>query len=116
VSIWCSREAIGYDDIFEDGATNHGEVVAYANGWSNHYPTTDGTAETPACISLATIPPWCVPGHRDEYAEHVVGPWLRLDLFGDEAKSAATPQTDPRLGRHGRGSSPHPSTATSSKP
>ena len=26
MSIWCSWESVGFDDHFEDGATNHGQV------------------------------------------------------------------------------------------
>lgn len=78
MSIWCSQETIGEDEL----DTPNGHVRAYAAGWSNHYPSED--VEAPATLNLATIPTWCVPGHSEEYYE-VIGPWLRLDLDSPNA-------------------------------
>jgi len=81
VSIWASHNdevgrtttETGWPEEFD------GSVRTYADGWSNHYPTDD--VEKPAAVSLAGIPPWCVPGHRaDEHLEHP-GPWLRMSLL-----------------------------------
>lgn len=81
MSIWCSWEDIGYDTF--TGERVRGEVRSYASGFSNHYPTTDGTYEQPANVGLAHIPVWCVPGHREEMDE-TVGPWVRLDVWTAE--------------------------------
>lgn len=83
MSIWCSRPHIGYDPYPDEPQPAGGQVRSYATGWSNHYPTTDGTVEQPASIDTAHIAPWCVPGHerRSESAtldDESVGPWLRL--------------------------------------
>lgn len=81
MSIWCSRPHIGYDDPDPDAAG--GEVRSYATGWSNHYPTTDGTVERPAFIDTAHIAPWCVPHHEDAettFTGQENGPWLRLSM------------------------------------
>ena len=83
MSIWCSQEAIGFDDAWRRAQKPHGgQVRSYASGWSNHYPTTDGKVERRACIDLATIAPWCVPGHDDieGFEGMACGPWLRLCL------------------------------------
>lgn len=88
MSIWCSNETIGWEeDGWEDvdgkpiePTRNGGEVRSYANGWSNHYPTSDDTVEQRAHIDLATIPVWCVPGHDDESDYERVGEWLRLSV------------------------------------
>ena len=88
MSIWCSLETIGWDDdrwTDIDGnpitAERHGgEVRSYANGWSNHYPTTDGEVEQRASIDLADISAWCVPGHQDIANFDERGPWLRLSV------------------------------------
>lgn len=76
MSIWCSREHVGFDESEQRG----GEVRSYATGWSNHYPTPD--VELPAHVGLAHIPTWCVPGHAGEENEddHPLGPWVRLDV------------------------------------
>lgn len=74
-----------------------GQVRAYREGFSNHYPDeTDG----PALICLATIAPWCTPGHgfaegasldcarcgeQHEYPE--TGEWIRLDVSSPHALS-----------------------------
>lgn len=80
MSIWCSMPSIGHDD-YEDESL--GDVRSYATGWSNHYPTTDGDVERPASIDLAYLPPYCVPGRRDDpWADDEVGPWLRLGVSG----------------------------------
>lgn len=78
MSIWCSWEDIGYDTF--TGEWVRGEVRSYATGFSNHYPTTDGTYEQPSSVGIATIPVWCVPGHREEM-DKTVGPWVRLDVW-----------------------------------
>lgn len=82
MSIWCSLPSIGHDN-WHDGIRG-GEVRSYANGWSNHYPTTDGDVEQPACVDLATIPAWCVPGNEDRDGGGELGPWLRLSAYGHE--------------------------------
>lgn len=81
MSIWCSWEAVGWDDE-ADEPTPNGSVRSYASGWSNHYPTNDDTVEMPSTISLAHIAPWCVPGHPDatETAAGECGDWLRLTV------------------------------------
>lgn len=62
-----------------------GNVLSYAEGFSNHFPDTTGNHERPAAVALASIPVWCVPGHRDdEYDEKTVGPWLRLEVAAPE--------------------------------
>lgn len=87
MSIWCSWPSIGHND---DGDPKRGEVLSYAEGWSNHFPTLDGSAELPASVDLAHVAPWCVPGHDEcgscDQAEHV-GPWLRLTVFAEQALS-----------------------------
>lgn len=78
VSIWCSWEPVGH----EDGDKRGGDVRSYAQGWSNHYPTTDGQVEKPCHVGIAHIPTWCVPGHRDADSaeDDPLGPWVRLDV------------------------------------
>lgn len=74
MSIWCSWPTVGHDDE-SDG----GNVRSYATGWSNHFPTDDFERES--SMDLATIAPWCVPGHHDSDGEQgEVGPWLRLGM------------------------------------
>lgn len=94
MSIWCSWPAVGQEPFDPAEPNRGGDVRTYAEGWSNHFPTTDGTAELPACIDLADIAPWCVPGHGQELidgawtcpgcgADHdhpETGPWLRLGV------------------------------------
>lgn len=81
MSIWCSLPTIGHDDWPDDDDEPTGEVRSYANGFSNHYPTTDGTVEREASIDLAYLPPYCVPGRRDDpWADNGTGPWLRLGV------------------------------------
>lgn len=85
MSIWCSWPGVGHNDH----EPQRGEVRSYAEGWSNHFPTVGDAAELPATVDVAHIAPWCVPGH-DECGDcdgtHV-GPWLRLTLHADKAKS-----------------------------
>lgn len=90
MSIWCSDQHIGYDDDDRSG----GEVRAYAEGWSNHYPTLD--VEGPASVDLAHIPVYCVPGHNEEAASRQggVGPWLRLSINSPNARSWWTKTID----------------------
>ena len=101
MSIWCNRPEIGYD-TFPGGYlkwrewpnVGRGEVWSYANGWSNHYPTTDGTVERPAAVNISNVPIWCVPGHADDYSD-AVGTWVRLDVtfwdgYGDNAEGPWT--------------------------
>lgn len=86
MSIWNSLPHIGFDTWEEDPVPfQGGQVRSYVDGWSNHYPTTDDTAELPAMIDTASIAPWCVPGHEDsdgrnDDGERCVGPWLRLSV------------------------------------
>lgn len=100
MSIWCTGERIGYEPrgLAVDGeappkmkSLRNGQVRSYATGFSNHYPTTTGDYEQPAAVALATIAPWCVPGHDEpctckagahDWPE--VGPWLRLELLSHE--------------------------------
>ena len=98
MSIWCSWDHIGTEDgrwftVDEDGTrtevvqtAERGDVRAYADGWSNHYPT-DGFDDPTALVAIAHIPAWCVPGRREthmsEYDE--VAPWVRLDVHADGA-------------------------------
>lgn len=100
MSIWCSGEPIGFEPLglAEDGAlapefaeVGNGQVRSYAAGFSNHYPTTTGDYEQPAAVALASIAPWCVPGHDEPCAcesgshDHPeVGPWLRLEVLSHE--------------------------------
>lgn len=80
MSIWCSHDLIGgrHDQV------STGQVRSYATGWSNHYPTADGTVEQPAAVEVAHMAPWCVPGNEDvddewdERGRRMVGDWLRL--------------------------------------
>lgn len=77
MSIWCSLPVIGFDEgAFDDVVV--GQVRSYAAGWSNHYPTVDGTVEREAALDLAYIPSWCAGGTDDD--DEAVGPWLRLGL------------------------------------
>jgi hypothetical protein len=76
VSIWCSLPVIGFDEREPDGPVC--QVRSYATGWSNHYPTTDGTVERDAALDLAYLPAWCAGGPDDDYES--VGPWVRLGL------------------------------------
>lgn len=83
MSIWCSRPLIGTDpDWPRHDDDPPGDVRSYVSGWSNHYPTTDDTAELPAWIDTASIAPWCVPGWggREDECQMHVGPWLRLSV------------------------------------
>lgn len=94
MSIWCSWEHIGTDprDWREADGTPvpktaaRGDVLSYAQGWSNHYPDHTGEAERPAVLALAHIAPWCVPGHGVDDADYdAVGPWLRLEVAAPES-------------------------------
>jgi hypothetical protein len=77
MSIWCSLLTIGFNDDELDEAV--GQVRSYACGWSNHYPTTDGTVERDALLDLAYIPAWCAGGDDDDF--EAVGPWFRLGVY-----------------------------------
>lgn len=95
MSIWASNDVAGEDVNYQF----NGDVVSYITGWSNHYPgyfpsqlagdygvNTLLDTETPAAISTAWIPPWCVPGHENQAeidgldVDTHLGPWLRLDI------------------------------------
>lgn len=87
MSIWCSGRTIGHELDWEPDPDDEptGEVRSYCDGWSNHYPTTDGEAEQPASLDVSHIPSWCVPGHRwdgdgeePEWYFGAIGPWCRL--------------------------------------
>jgi hypothetical protein len=83
MSIWCSHEPIGFDDFPPRRwkRPRGGQVRSYATGWSNHYPTTDDTVEQRAMIDLASIAPWCVPGHEQHDGRDLAtGPWIRLSV------------------------------------
>ena len=89
MSIWSSHR----DDVGRATSDSgwpeefDGSVRTYADGWSNHYP--DDEVEKPAAVSLAVIPPWCVPGHREDFEDpdrdvedpEDPGPWLRMGLL-----------------------------------
>lgn len=77
MSIWSSWTEVGYDLLWSKRPKKvRGQVRAYRNGFSNHYPdSTDG----PATVGIASIPTWCVPG-RDEEDYDKAGPWLRLSV------------------------------------
>jgi hypothetical protein len=87
VSIWASLPGIGWDsDELDDGyylTPRGGQVRAYIDGWSNHYPD-DVHVESE--LSLAETPAWCVPGHEGhggqtpDSDDAVIGPWLRLGI------------------------------------
>ena len=119
MSIWCSGQHIGTDPtvmyeaapgMYEvdlgDGEQAHGRqpmpqkpergnVISYADGFSNHYPDLTGSHERPAIIALAHIAPWCVPGHReDDEFRYEVGPWLRLEVVAPETLSFWTEDSD----------------------
>jgi hypothetical protein len=106
MSIWCSWPHIGTDPtvMYEVGPNVYevdidgeradgrepveqkpegGNVVSYANGFSNHFPDLTGEYERPAAIALASIPSWCVPGHRDETTDGL-GQWLRMEVAAPE--------------------------------
>ena len=106
MSIWCSWPHIGTDPTvmyevgdglyeLEIGGGNkgrkpveqrpeRGNVISYAEGFSNHYPDLTGSHERPAALALATIPEWCVPGHDNSGVYDVVGPWLRVEVAAPE--------------------------------
>ena len=83
MSIWCSWPHIGSDR--GDAAPERGNVLTYAEGFSNHYPDLTGTHERPAAVALAHIPQWCVPGHEETGDYAICGPWLRLEVAGWQA-------------------------------
>lgn len=98
MSIWVSHDHIGTENIqWKDVRTGkpipnvaeRGHVLTFAQGFSNHHPNHEGTHERPANVSVAHIPPWCVPGHDDEFDDYdekgTVGPWLRLDVHAKES-------------------------------
>lgn len=106
MSIWCSWQHIGTDPtvmydagdgIYEvdlgDGkqakgrqpvkqVPEGGNVLSYAEGFSNHFPDLSGTHERPAVIAVSSIPAWCVPGHSEETDD--LGQWLRLEVAAPE--------------------------------
>ena len=84
MSIWADLEDIGYDLWRKRPRKVRGEVRAYAQGWSNHYPT--NRVEAPACLTVAHVPSWCVPGHREEFDDYA-GQWLRLFLSAPDART-----------------------------
>lgn len=93
MSIWCGgfgRFGRGYSDY--DVEDRKGVVLSYATGWSNHYPDESGP-ERHAAIGLATVAPWCVPGHdqdgpdytctgcgKDHESGNESGAWLRMEV------------------------------------
>ena len=85
MSIWCSRwPVIGEDDDEHPDRT----VLAYREGWSNHYPDPD--TDEPAAVDTAHIPPWCVPGHDTAEDEtDAYGEWLRLSISMRETHGCA---------------------------
>ena len=98
MSIWCSWPHIGTDPTdWQDmkgrpipKKAKRGTVLSYAQGFSNHHPDTSGSHERPAVIALASIAPWCVPGHDEKcepcgtHHDVEVGPWLRLEVAAPE--------------------------------
>lgn len=125
MSIWCSWPHIGTsptvmydagDGIAEvdlgDGDTARGRepivqrpeggnVLSYAEGFSNHYPDLAGTHERPAALALASIPEWCVPGN--DGGIYALGPWLRLEVAAPESLNfwAETPDGKPAVEEKG---------------
>jgi hypothetical protein len=94
VSIWCSYEHIGTDpndwvDMNDQPIpkiAERGTVLSWASGFSNHYPDLTGDYERPAVIALASIPEWCVPGHKEsDETYETIGPWLRLEVAAPES-------------------------------
>lgn len=97
MSIWASYGSIGWEPESQQssdgvhwhtvpGHMDRGTVIAYRQGWSNHYP--DG--DPGATVGVASIPAWCVPGHKDADESDEcddVGPWLRLDIDSPDAKA-----------------------------
>ena len=107
MSIWCSDTTTGFEDTAASRKMGlasipiGGQVLAFADGFSNHHPdrtTGRPTQERPAAVHLASIAPWCVPGHLypvpggtvcgtcrvgHDYPE--CGPWVRLDLDSPNA-------------------------------
>lgn len=71
MSFWASYPEIGDD----------GEGPGTVLRWWERYPATD---DSPASVSLAAIPSYCVPGNADDESTDAVGPWLRLDTFDRE--------------------------------
>jgi len=101
VSIWASTVTVGRD-VFGSEAPDG--VIGYAEGWSNHYP--DRVVEKPACVDLAEIPAWCVPGHRDDYSDTATGTWVRMsvNVWNDQygrpmCATGATVNLDPEAAR-----------------
>lgn len=108
MSIWCSGAHIGTDptvmysagdglyEVDLDGTRSRGRtavaqtaergnVVSFADGFSNHYPNLTGTHERPAALAIATIPHWCVPGVEEgDFDYDAAGPWLRLEVTAPE--------------------------------
>lgn len=105
MSIWISGQHIGTDPtvMYEAGdgvyevdlgdgkqargrqpveqKAERGNVLSYANGWSNHYPDLTGEAERPAVLATAWVPHWCVPGVEEgDYDYEALGQWLRLEV------------------------------------
>jgi hypothetical protein len=80
VSIWIGHTPIGQGHKhFDDEERQTGNVLSFATGFSNHYPSLDGP-EQPAGVMIAHIPSWCVPGHDEEVDWPVSGEWLRLEV------------------------------------
>jgi hypothetical protein len=113
MSIWCSWAHIGTDpnewtDL--DGnrieqVAERGNVVSYAEGFSNHHPDLSGSHERPAVVAVSTIAPWCVPGHDQngeryactgcgQYHDTEVGPWLRLEVAAPQTLNFWTKNED----------------------
>lgn len=86
MSIWCSLPTITPTAPEVDDYDVCAGVWSYVDGFSNRYPAPDDGKhiERPACIDLADMPEWCVPGHvngdENNYVER--GPWLRLGIHG----------------------------------
>jgi len=77
MSIWCPYNDIGNTEWADE--PSRGVVRSYAVGWENHYP--DDKVEQLSSLGAASIPDYCVPGHRDETGS-ALGPWLRLSVDG----------------------------------
>lgn len=118
MSIWCSHDHIGTDpNAWIDADTgkpiprapHRGNVLSYAEGFSNHHPDLTGTHERPAGIATASIAPWCVPGHdedcqtckRSHYGGDEVGPWLRIEVAAPESLNFWTPSQEPEVEEQG---------------
>lgn len=82
MSIYSSRVTVGHDAFQRQDI---GRVVAHPDNrlalvYGEHWPA--------GHVSTASIPPWCAPGHEEDWDGAECAPWLRLTvsaggLYGD---------------------------------